>query len=79
MNTGRNESEGIGSSTYEEAPNTFDSLKSPQTYATTVINNSELTMLPLSDANHSPRKISKRFDILKSGNENQLKRISQAK
>ena len=36
-------------------------------------------MLPLSDANDSPRKQARRFDILKSGNTNQLKKISQAK
>lgn len=80
MNTARNESDGMGSSTYnEEAPRTFDSVKSPQTYATTVINNSGLTMLPLSDRNDSPRKHPKRFDILKGGNAQQLKKISQAK
>jgi hypothetical protein len=76
MNTARNEPDGMGSSTYEEAPRTFDSVKSPQTYATTVVNNSGLTMLPLSDVNDSPRKQARRFDILKSGNANQLKKIS---
>lgn len=53
MLTGRGESDGMGSSTYEEVPRTFDSVKSPKTYATTVINNSGLTMMPLSDTNES--------------------------